>query len=102
MPVAQYPALAPPSVSVTAIYTGANAQAVETAVDAARAGHQWCRGHAVHDVVEHEQRRQHGNVTFDVTRDTDIAAVDVQNRVNRALGRLPLEVRTTGSPFRRL
>ena len=35
------------------------------------------------------------NVTF-VTRDTDIAAVDVQNRVNRALGRLPLEVRTTG------
>ena len=32
MPVAQYPELAPPSVSVTAVYTGANAQAVETGV----------------------------------------------------------------------
>src|SRR3990167_21655 len=35
-------------------------------------------------------------VTFDVTRDPDIAAVDVQNRVNQALGRLPGEVRQTG------
>ena len=32
MPVAQYPSLAPPVVTVTAIYTGANAQEVETAV----------------------------------------------------------------------
>jgi HAE1 family hydrophobic/amphiphilic exporter-1 len=32
MPVAQYPELAPPQVSVSAFYTGANAQAVETAV----------------------------------------------------------------------
>ena len=35
-------------------------------------------------------------VTFDVTRDQDVAAVDVQNRVNQALGRMPAEVRTTG------
>ena len=35
-------------------------------------------------------------VTFDVTRDPDIAAVDVQNRVNQALGRLPAEVRQLG------
>src|SRR3954467_11139313 len=32
MPVAQYPALAPPQISVTAVYTGANAQEVESAV----------------------------------------------------------------------
>ena len=32
MPVAQYPDLAPPQVNVTAVYTGANAQAVESAV----------------------------------------------------------------------
>ena len=32
LPIAQYPQLAPPQVSVTAFYTGANAQAVETAV----------------------------------------------------------------------
>jgi HAE1 family hydrophobic/amphiphilic exporter-1 len=35
-------------------------------------------------------------VTFDVTRDQDLAAVEVQNRVNQALGRMPTEVRTTG------
>ena len=35
-------------------------------------------------------------VTFDVTRDQDVAAVDVQNRVNQALGRMPTDVRTTG------
>ncbi|MBW8896041.1 MAG: efflux RND transporter permease subunit, partial [Acidobacteria bacterium] len=36
------------------------------------------------------------SVTFDVTRDQDVAQVDVQNRVNQALGRMPTEVRTTG------
>ena len=35
-------------------------------------------------------------MTFDVTRDQDVAQVDVQNRVNQALGRMPTEVRTTG------
>ncbi len=35
-------------------------------------------------------------VTFDVTRDVDLASVDVQNRVNQALGRLPNEVKNTG------
>ena len=35
-------------------------------------------------------------VTFDVDRDVDIAAVDVQNRVSSAQGRLPNEVKQTG------
>ena len=35
-------------------------------------------------------------MTFEVGRDPDLAAVDVQNRVNSALGRMPLEVRTNG------
>ena len=33
---------------------------------------------------------------FDIGRDPDLAAVDVQNRVNQVLGRLPADVRTTG------
>ena len=37
MPIAQYPALAPPQISVNAIYTGANAQEVESAVTTPRA-----------------------------------------------------------------
>src|SRR5512140_3356268 len=32
MPVAQYPSLAPPQINVSAVYTGANAQEVETSV----------------------------------------------------------------------
>ena len=35
-------------------------------------------------------------VVFDVTRNVDLASVDVQNRVNQALGRLPNEVKNTG------
>ena len=35
-------------------------------------------------------------VTFDIGRDPDLAAVDVQNRVNQALGRMPADVRTNG------
>src|SRR6202022_718343 len=35
-------------------------------------------------------------VTFEITRNVDLASVDVQNRVNQALGRLPNEVKNTG------
>ena len=36
------------------------------------------------------------NVYFEIGRDPDLAAVDVQNRVNQALGRMPADVRTNG------
>ena len=36
------------------------------------------------------------SATFDLNRNLDIAAVDVQNRVSSTLGRLPIEVQTTG------
>src|SRR5260370_11932110 len=35
-------------------------------------------------------------VVFEVTRNVELASVDVQNRVNQALGRLPNEVKNTG------
>ena len=98
--MAQYPALAPPQISVNAIYTGANAQEVETrGHHAARAGDQRRRGHALHDLVEHATAAFSSiSVTFDITRDQDLAQVDVQNRVSQALGRLPTEVRRSASP----
>src|SRR5687768_6854459 len=97
MPVAQYPELAPPQVSVTAIYTGANASAVETSVTTPL--EQAING--VEGMLYIASSSTNAGVsqitvTFDVTRDIDVAAVDVQNRVNQALGRLPTEVRTTG------
>ena len=97
MPVAQYPSLAPPQVNVTAIYTGANAQEVETAVTTPL--EQAING--VEGMLYMTSSSTNSGistitVTFDVTRDQDVAAVDVQNRVNQTLGRMPAEVRTTG------
>jgi hydrophobic/amphiphilic exporter-1 (mainly G- bacteria), HAE1 family len=97
MPVAQYPPLAPPQINVTAVYTGANAQEVETAVTTPL--EQAING--VEGMLYMTSSSTNSGVstitvTFDVTRDQDVAAVDVQNRVNQALGRMPAEVRTTG------
>jgi len=97
MPIAQYPDVAPPSVSVSAVYIGANAETVESAVTT-----------PLEQAINGVQGMQYMsssstnsgfssiNITFDVGRDPDLAAVDVQNRVNQALGRLPAEVRQVG------
>ena len=97
MPIAQYPALAPPQVSVSAFYTGANAQEVESAVTTPLEqaingvpGMLYMTSSSTNSGVSTV------TVTFDITRDQDVAAVEVQNRVNQTLGRMPAEVRTTG------
>ncbi len=97
MPVAQYPELAPPQVTVSAFYTGANAQAVETAVTTPlEQAINGVEGMLYMSSSSTNAGVSQITVTFDVTRDVDLAAVDVQNRVNQALGRMPAEVRTTG------
>jgi hydrophobic/amphiphilic exporter-1 (mainly G- bacteria), HAE1 family len=97
MPVAQYPQVAPPQIVVTAIYTGANAEAVETAVTTPLEqvingveGMLYMTSSSTNSGVSQI------SVVFDVTRNQDLAAVDVQNRINQALGRLPGEVRQIG------
>jgi HAE1 family hydrophobic/amphiphilic exporter-1 len=97
MPIAWYPEVAPPTVSVTAVYTGANAETVETAVTTPL--EQAING--VEGMIYMSSSSTNSGVatitiTFEVTRDPDIAAVDVQNRVNQAIGRLPAEVRQIG------
>jgi multidrug efflux pump subunit AcrB len=96
MPIAWYPDVTPPTVSVTALYTGANSETVETAVTTPL--EQAING--VEGMLYMTSSSSNGTstitVTFDVTRDPDIAAVDVQNRVNQAIGRLPAEVRQLG------
>jgi HAE1 family hydrophobic/amphiphilic exporter-1 len=97
MPVAQYPDVAPPQVTVVAVYTGANAEAVETAVTTPL--EQAING--VEGMLYMTSSSSNSglcqiNVTFDVTRNGDFALVDVQNRVNQAIGRLPAEVRQLG------
>ncbi len=97
LPVAQFPDLAPPQVVVGCNYIGANAQAVESAVTIpleqainGSPGMKYITSTSGNDGTSQI------TVVFDVTRDVDLAAVDVQNRVNQTLGRLPNAVKNTG------
>jgi HAE1 family hydrophobic/amphiphilic exporter-1 len=97
LPIARYPELAPPSVTVNAFYTGANAQAVESAVTTPL--EQVINGVEGMTYIQSSSTNSGVStitVTFEIGRDPDLAAVDVQNRVNQALGRMPADVRTNG------
>src|SRR6266853_1932286 len=97
MPIAQYPQVAPPTIGVLAIYTGANAETVETAVTTPlEQAINGVEGMLYMSSSSTNSGVSSITVTFDVTRNSDLAAVDVQNRVNIALGRLPAEVRQLG------
>jgi hydrophobic/amphiphilic exporter-1 (mainly G- bacteria), HAE1 family len=97
LPVTQYPEIAPPQITVAANYRGASAEVVESSVT---------------NVLEQQINGLEGiryisssssndgtstiNVTFEPSRNLDLAAVDVQNRIAQAEPRLPDEVRQTG------
>jgi HAE1 family hydrophobic/amphiphilic exporter-1 len=97
LPIAQYPQLAPPQVTVTSFYTGANAQTVESAVtiplEQAING---VEGMRYMTSSSGNDGTSQITVTFNLDRNLDLAAVDVQNRVSTVLGRLPNEVKQTG------
>jgi HAE1 family hydrophobic/amphiphilic exporter-1 len=97
LPIAELPELAPPQVIVTSNYIGANAQTVESAVTIPLEqsingvqGMKYISSSSTNDGTSQI------NVVFDVSRNVDLASVDVQNRVNQALARLPNAVKNTG------
>ncbi|HYL65224.1 MAG TPA: multidrug efflux RND transporter permease subunit [Candidatus Methylomirabilis sp.] len=97
LPVAQFPNLSPPQVLVTSTYIGANAQTVESAVTIPL--EQAINGVPGMKYITSTSSNSGVStitVVFDVTRDVDLASVDVQNRVSQALGRMPNEVKNTG------
>jgi hydrophobic/amphiphilic exporter-1 (mainly G- bacteria), HAE1 family len=97
LPIAQFPDLAPPQVVVSSAYIGANAQTVESVVTIPL--EQAINGvPGMKYITSSSGNDGSSNITvvFDVTRDVDLASVDVQNRVNQALGRLPNAVKNTG------
>jgi HAE1 family hydrophobic/amphiphilic exporter-1 len=97
LPIAQYPELAPPQVNVTAVYTGASAQTVETAVTTPlEQAINGAEGLLYITSSSTSSGLSQVTATFEVGRDQDLAAVDVQNRVSTALGRLPNEVKNVG------
>src|SRR6516162_2131623 len=97
LPIAEYPNLTPPTVSVSAFYTGANSKAVETSVTALlEQAINGTEGMRYITSTSSNSGASGVNVVFDLDRSLDIAAVDVQNRAATMLGRLPGEVQTTG------
>lgn len=97
LPIAQYPNLAPPQVSVNAFYTGASSQAVESGVttllEQAMNG---TDGMRYFSSTSGNDGTSSITATFDIDHSLDVAAVDVQNRTSTVLGRLPGAVQTTG------
>ena len=102
LPIAQYPDVAPPQVSIRANYPGANAETLQNSVT---------------QVIEQQLTGIDGllyfssssssrgsvsiNVTFSKGTDPDIAQVQVQNQVQQALPRLPQQVQQQGLVVRK-
>ncbi len=97
LPIAQYPQLAPPQVVVTSNYVGANAAIVESAVTIPlEQSINGVEGMRYISSVSANDGTSAITVTFNTGYDLNIAAVDVQNRVSSASGRLPAAVNNTG------
>jgi len=97
LPIAQYPEIAPPVVTVTAIYPGASAEVIEQTVAAPLEN---AINGVEHMIYMGSTSSSNGvvqiQVTFDIGTDADNAAQLVNNRVKQAETRLPLEVRRQG------
>jgi len=97
LPIAYYPELAPPTVQVIAFYNGASAETVETAVTTPiEQAINGVEGMTYMSSSSGNDGMSQVTVTFDITRNLDVAAVDVQNRISQAEGRLPNEVKQVG------
>lgn len=97
LPVDQYPKIVPPVVSVSTSYPGANSQTVSQAV--ATPIEQSLNGTPGMLYMESSSSNSgwySATLTFDISTDPDLAAVEVQNRVKLAESRLPAEVVQNG------
>ena len=97
LPITQYPDLAPPTISVTTNYQGANAQAVLNSVIAPlEESINGAEGMTYMESTATNTGSATINVYFKQGFDPDMAAVDVQNRVAKAQSLLPAEVTRVG------
>ena len=97
LPVAQFPNLAPPQISVSSFYVGASAQTVESAVTTPlEEAINGVEGMRYMTSISSNDGSSTITVTFELGRDLDAAQSDVQNAVLTATGRLPQTVQQTG------
>ncbi len=97
LPVAQFPEITPPTVSVSTQYTGASAEVVEQTVAAPIEQEvNGVEGMIYMSSKSDNDGRYSLTVTFEIGTDADMAQVKVQNRVSQALPKLPEEVRRQG------
>ena len=97
LPIAQYPDIAPPVVTVRAVYPGASAEVLEQTVASPLEN----QINGVENMIYMASTSTSQGVvqiliTFDIGTDADKAALNVNNRVKQAEARLPLEVRRQG------
>ena len=97
LPVQEYPEVTPPTVVVSATYTGANAYTVEETVTRPLED----KINGVQGMIYMQSSSTSSgsskiNIYFEPGYDLDIAAVDVQNKVSVATPQLPMEVTQTG------
>jgi len=98
LPIAEFPQITPPTVTVTSTYIGANAATVESAVtNPLEEQINGVQGLRYISSTSSNAGVSTITCTFDPSRDVDLAAVDVQNRVQNAQGELPSAVIQTGS-----
>ena len=97
LPIDQYPQITPPVVKISASYPGASALTVSQAV--ATHIEQELNGTPGMLYMESNSSNSGGfsaTVTFDISADPDLAAVEIQNRIKLAESRLPAEVIQNG------
>ena len=97
LPIAEFPDVAPPKVTVKATYTGANAFVVEDSVTSVLERKiNGIAGMVYMDSASTSSGESIINVYFEPGYDLDIGAVDVQNKVATATPQLPYEVNQQG------
>lgn len=101
LPVEEYPQLTPPQISVSAVYTGADAQTIADSV--ATTIEDQING--VENMLYIQSTSSSSgtmgiNVYFKIGSDSKQAAIDVNNRVQAALAKLPSEVQQRGVTVR--
>ncbi len=97
LPIAKFPPIAPPTISVSAVYPGGDARTIaETVATPIEQQVNGVEGMIYMSSNSSDDGSYNLTVTFEVGTDTDIASVLVQNRVAIAEAQLPSEVRAQG------